>query len=75
MHLYNRIALLDGGSSYSSVNEPCAHAKLLQSCLILCDHMDGGPPGSSVRGILQARILEWGAMQGIFLTQGLYLHL
>ena len=30
-----------------------------QSCLTLCDPMDCGPPGSSVDGILQARILEW----------------
>ena len=29
-----------------------------QSCLILCDLMDCSPPGSSVHGILQARILE-----------------
>ena len=33
-----------------------------QSCLILCDPMDFSPPGSSVLGILQARILEWGAI-------------
>ena len=38
------------------------HAKSLQSCLTLCDPMDCGPPGSSVYGILQARILEWVAM-------------
>ena len=30
-----------------------------QLCLILCDPMDSSPPGSSVHGILQARILEW----------------
>ena len=30
-----------------------------QSCLTLCDPMDCSPPGSSVQGILQARILEW----------------
>ena len=35
-----------------------AAAKLLQSCLTLCDPIDGSPPGSSVPGILQARILE-----------------
>ena len=29
------------------------------SCLILCDAIDCSPPGSSVHGILQARILEW----------------
>ena len=33
-----------------------------QSCPTLCDPMDCSPPGSSVRGILQARILEWVAM-------------
>ena len=33
-----------------------------QSCLTLWDPMDYSPPGSSVRGILQARILEWMAI-------------
>ena len=33
-----------------------------QSCLTLCDPMDCSPPGSSVHGILQARILEWVAI-------------
>ena len=33
-----------------------------QSCLILCDPMDWTSPGSSVHGILQARILEWVAI-------------
>ena len=32
------------------------------SCLILCDPVDYSAPGSSVRGILQARILEWVAI-------------
>ena len=36
-----------------------AAAKSLQSCLTLCDPRDSSPPGSSVSGILQARILEW----------------
>ena len=35
-----------------------AAAKSLQSCLTLCDPIDGSPPGSPVPGILQARILE-----------------
>ena len=35
------------------------HAKSLQSCPTLCDPLDCSPPGSSVPGILQARILEW----------------
>ena len=33
-----------------------------QSCLTLCDPMDCNPPGSSVRGTLQARRLEWAAI-------------
>ena len=39
-----------------------AAAKLLQSFLTLCNPIDGSPPGSSVPGILQARILEWVAI-------------
>ena len=44
-----------------------------QSCPTLWDPMDCIPPGSSVHGILQARILEWVAVpfsRGFFLTQG-----
>ena len=37
-------------------------AESLQLCLTLCDPMDYRPPGSSVHGILQARILEWAAI-------------
>ena len=36
-----------------------AAAKSLQSCLTLCDPIDGSPPGSAVPGSLQARTLEW----------------
>ena len=36
----------------------CLHVKLLWSCSTLCDPMDCRPPGASVHGILQARILE-----------------
>ena len=39
-----------------------ASAKSLQSCLTLCNPIDGSPPGSSVPGILQARTLEWDAI-------------
>ena len=38
------------------------HAKLLQLCPVLCDPTDCSPLGSSVHGILQARILEWVAI-------------
>ena len=44
-------------SSETKANFTCA--KSLQSCLTLCDPVDHSPPGSSVHGILQARILEW----------------
>ena len=36
----------------------CKHAQSLQSCLTLCDVMGCSPPGSSVHGLLWARILE-----------------
>jgi len=39
-----------------------AAAKSLQSCLTLCDPIDGSPTGSPVPGILQARIVEWVAI-------------
>ena len=48
-------------------NAAAAAAKLLRSCLTLCDPIDSSPPGSSVPGILQARILEWVAVS--FSTQ------
>ena len=41
------------------VLQSAAAAKSLQSCLTLCDPIDGSPPGSPVPGILQARTLEW----------------
>ena len=43
-------------------NCSAAAAKLLESCLTLCDPIDSSPPGSPVPGILQARILEWVAI-------------
>ena len=48
-----------------SMNSPYHNrlcAKSLQLCLTLCDSMDCSLPGSSVHGILQARILEWVAI-------------
>ena len=43
----------------SLITAAAASAKLLQSCLILCDPTDASPPGSAISGILQARTLEW----------------
>ena len=48
--------------SIYSLNAVAAAATSLQSCLTLCDPIDGSPPGSSVPGILQARTLEWVAI-------------
>ena len=42
--------------------DACMHAKSFQSCLTLCDPVDHSLTGSSVHGVLQARILEWVAM-------------
>ena len=55
----------------------CIHLSLkvlvAQSYPTFCDPMDYSPPGFSVHGLLQARILEWVAIsssRGVFLTQG-----
>ena len=47
--------------THTHIHIPAA-AKSLQSILTLCDPIDGSPPGSSIPGILQARILEWVAI-------------
>ena len=52
-------------SSWPLINSyvsPAAAAKSLQSCPTLCDRIDSSPLGSSVPGILQAKILEWVAI-------------
>ena len=46
-------------SKFPAAAAAAAAAKSLQSCLTLCDPIDGSPPGSPVPGILQARTLEW----------------
>ena len=46
----------------SFIFRPAAAAKSLQSCLTLCNPIDGSPPGSPIPGILQARTLEWVAI-------------
>ena len=54
--LWNRKKQLLGVQSAATA------AKLLQSCLTLCNPIDGSPSGSPVPGILQARTLEWVAI-------------
>ena len=53
----NQYQLVPNKSQYSA-----AAAKSLQSCLTLCNPIDGSPPGSPVPGILQARTQEWVAI-------------
>ena len=60
-----------------------SESEVALSCPTLRDPMVCSLPGSSIHGIFQARVLEWGAiawgcnflLQGIFATQGLNLHL
>ena len=51
-----------GKYSLLSFSYILCHAKSLQLCPTLCDPMDSSLPGSSVHGILQARIPEWAAI-------------
>ena len=55
-------ALREGSSLLESPAAAAAAAKSLQSCPTLCNPIDGSSPGSPIPGILQARILEWGAI-------------
>ena len=60
-----------------------SESKVAQSCLTLSDPMDCSLPGSSLHGIFQARVLEWGAIAFSMMNTGthvitillLYLHL
>ena len=54
----------EASSPSASVSSTVKEVKVLvvQSCLTLCEPVDCSPPGSSVHGILQARILEWVAI-------------
>ena len=50
--------------SFSTISQSITTTttKSRQSCLTLCDPIDGSPPGSPIPGILQARTLEWVAI-------------
>ena len=45
-----------------SFPSPMQESEVAQSCLTLSDPMDCSPPGSSIHGILQTSVLEWGAI-------------
>ena len=48
--------------NYNIVNQLCEWSEVAQLCPILCDPMECSLPGSSLHGILQARVLEWVAV-------------
>ena len=50
-----------GRNKTSTPHTGTAAAKSLQSQLTLCHPTDGSPPGSSIHGVFQARVLEWRA--------------
>ena len=60
-----QLARLRRKMSYSvtlGLNEVNMKVLVTQSCPPLCNPVDSSPPGSSIRGILQTRILEWAAI-------------
>ena len=66
MHITYELANTSTFKFTPKKKNPCMYVQILllvtQSCLTLCDPMDCSPSGSSVHGILQARILEWVAI-------------
>ena len=58
----NNLRCADDTTLMAESAAAAAAAKSLQSCLTLCDPIDGSPPGSPIPGILQARTLEWVAI-------------
>ena len=79
-HPISLISLLVYSRTHRSIFEwisynthSCCCCLVAKSVQLFCNVMDCGPPGSSVHGIFQARILEWVAIsysRGIFPTQG-----
>ena len=61
-HPYHKLLLSKGYPPSIYLSSATVAAKSLQSCPTLCDPIDGSPPGSAIPGILQAKILEWGAI-------------
>ena len=49
-------------SAWKSKVKVKSESEVAQSCLTLSDPMDCSPPGSSIHGVFQARVLEWGAI-------------
>ena len=58
----NNLRYADDTTLWCRGKYAAAAAKSLQLCPTLCNPIDGSPPGSSVPGILQARVLAWVAV-------------
>ena len=56
MRILERLAKLERASAAAAA---AAAAKWLQSCLTLCDPLEGSPPGSAIPGILQQEPWSW----------------
>ena len=56
------LVCLSVGCVYRKQLKVKSESEVTQSCLTVSDPMDCSPPGSSIRGIFQARALEWGAV-------------
>ena len=65
--VYNNLHMYVNTQRHSIHNVPVCVCVYAQSCPTLCDSMDCSPPGSSVQGIFQVRLLEWVA---IFSSRG-----
>ena len=67
------LSLVSGSTDFKTIDyqRTNTESEVAQSCLTLCDPMDGSLPGSSVYGIFQARVLEWVA---ISFSRGSYQH-
>ena len=62
MPMWEQAVHFNTGFVHDVLHDDRMCAKSLQLCLTLCDTMDCSPPGSSVRGTLRERKVEWAAM-------------
>ena len=72
--IYLKNTFFTCSSMLKLLNVLARHMLVTQLCLTFCNSMDCSPPGSSVHGILQAKIVEWVAIpfsRGSSQTQGL----
>ena len=65
---WTRLKQLSAQKSHLALTETddSRESEIAQSCPTLCNHMDCNRPGYSIRGIFQARVLEWVAISFLF---------